>query len=72
MGGRGINKSFYHYKVLNKVTGESNFYRTCKDITNEFGICRATIYNMINKPSTRTRKHNHLDITQMLHPINTS
>jgi len=66
---RSPNKTFYHYRVTNNVENTTKFYRTCKEITDEYHICRATIYNMINKPVIRTRRYKHLDIEQMLTPI---
>lgn len=67
--GRGINRSFYHYKVFNSDTNEEKLFRTCKEITTEFGICRATIYNMVNKESKRNRKKNNITITQFYSPM---
>lgn len=69
MAGRGQNKSFYHYKVIDTVNNEEKLFRTCADITKEYGVCRATIYNMVNKECKRTRKHKNLTITQFYSPM---
>ena len=50
--GRTINKSNYHYEVYFKnETGdiEKKYYKTNKEISTDFGISRATIYNLKTK-----------------------
>jgi hypothetical protein len=66
---RSINRSFYHYKVIFNDTNETKLYRTCQDICKEFNICRATIYNMINHESKRSRKRHNITIQQFYQPI---
>lgn len=49
---RGQNKNNYHFKVFyrNGLTEEdterSKYYRTCKEIEQEFGLTRHQIYNI--------------------------
>ncbi len=69
MAGRGKNRTYYHYKITDNNTGESELFRTCQDITNKFGICRATIYNMVNRETKRSRKNRNITIEQFYQPI---
>ena len=68
MTGRGENKSFYHFLITNNDTNETNYFRTCKDITETYGICKATIYNMISSKH-RPVKYTHLSIERFYQPI---
>tara|TARA_R110001632_G_scaffold134152_2_gene249327 strand:- start:1637 stop:1912 length:276 start_codon:yes stop_codon:yes gene_type:complete len=61
---RGSNKSYYHYIVYNEDTKTKNYYKTAKDISNEFGCSRATIYNIIMKPKKPRRKYKNITICQ--------
>ena len=61
---RGLNKSYYHYKVYNEDTKSNEYYKTTKDISAEFGCSRATIYNIITKPNKQRRKYKNIIISQ--------
>tara|TARA_R110000796_G_scaffold252443_1_gene386814 strand:- start:6546 stop:6830 length:285 start_codon:yes stop_codon:yes gene_type:complete len=62
--GRGINKSYYHYSVYNNENDTIEYYRTTKDIAEEFGCSRGTIYNIINNPTQPRRVYKNLVIEQ--------
>ena len=44
---RTLNSSFYHYKVTDTDTGKVKYYKTCADITNDYGICRTSVYHRV-------------------------
>ena len=62
MVNRGLNQKTYHYKLKNNVNNEEKYYKTCNEITNEYGISRANIYLMVKNPETPRRKYNHITI----------
>ena len=68
---RTTNKSNYHYEVFFKNNlGDiiNKYYRTTKEISKEFGICRATIYNLKTN-GTRSRDTNIFRINKLEKPI---
>jgi hypothetical protein len=44
---RTLNKTYYHYKITDKDTGISKYYRTLADIKSEYGLCRTSVYHRI-------------------------
>jgi len=44
---RGPNKTFYHFKVFNKETGEMKRFFTAKDISLEYGISIPCIFKTL-------------------------
>tara|TARA_R100000231_G_scaffold122142_1_gene92311 strand:- start:2768 stop:3019 length:252 start_codon:yes stop_codon:yes gene_type:complete len=62
MHNRGLNKKTYHYKVINKLNDEFKYYKTCDEITKDYGISRANIYLMAKNPNIIRRKYNNINI----------
>ena len=62
---RSANKTHYHYKLYNKETNETKFYKTLNHITNEYGISRSNIYLMCKNPDVERRKYNNLKIEKV-------
>ena len=62
---RSANKPHYHYKLYNKETNETKFYKTLNHITNEYGISRSNIYLMCKNPDVERRKYNNLNIEKV-------
>ena len=65
---RGLNKSYYHFILTDKQVNEPKFYKTCKEITKDYGLCKATIYNIINNKH-RSIKYPNLNIEIYYQPI---
>jgi predicted DNA-binding protein YlxM (UPF0122 family) len=62
--GRGINKTYYHYMVYNSDNELNTYYRTTKEIAQEFGCSRGTIYSIITNPDKPRRIYKNLKIEQ--------
>jgi ribosomal protein L20 len=65
---RGANITFYHFLVTDNLTDEKNYYRTCQQICDKYGLCRGTIYNMINRKH-KPRHFRHLTIERHYTPV---
>jgi hypothetical protein len=46
----------YKFQLTNKKTGEIKKYRFVKDITNNHGMSKGSIYNLINGTHDKKRK----------------
>ncbi len=65
---RGQNKTFYHFIIKDKDTDETKYFRTCKEICEAYGVCRATIYNIMNGKH-KPRYYENLHIERRYIPI---
>lgn len=65
--GRSVNKTHYHYKIFNRETNETKYYKTLNHITDEYGISRSNIYLMCKNNDTEInrRKYDHLNIEKI-------
>lgn len=65
--GRSVNKTHYHYKIFNRETNETKYYKTLNHITDDYGISRSNIYLMCKNNDTEVnrRKYDHLDIEKI-------
>lgn len=57
---RTENKSFYHYVATKKddegkLVGESKYYYTHKDLKEDLGIPRPTLYRLVNNPEMKSK-----------------
>ncbi len=65
---RGSNKSFYHFIVTDTSNDETKYFKTCKEITENYQLCKASIYNLLNGKHN-SKKYNHLNIERYYQPI---
>jgi hypothetical protein len=61
---RGPNKLYYNYKLISD-NEEPEYFKSCKEITNKYGISRSNIYLMIKYPETERRKYNNIKINKI-------
>lgn len=62
---RGPQKTFYHYKLINKNTHEIEYFKTLNNITDKYQISRSNVYLMIKNPNITRRKYNDIEIEKV-------
>jgi hypothetical protein len=62
---RGPNKLYYNYKLKLDDNEEYEYYKSCKEITDKYGISRSNIYLMVKYPETERRKYNNFRIEKI-------
>ena len=57
---RGKNKNFYHFRLQELDPIEENkyldyqYFKTANEICEKYGICRASLYRVLNNPLVKT------------------